>query len=168
MAVAPHFELTIDNAADVTALCWRLDGIPLAIELAASNLRSMTTSEVVESLGDRLSLGGRQRGVAHHRTLRNTMQWSYDLLDEGEQRLFDRLSVFAGRFSREAALAVGADQDDVPPSVELAALVDASMIVADVSGGATSYRMLPMLRDCGVFNLRAGGSCERVRRDPGW
>lgn len=164
VAVAPHFELTIDNAADVTALCRRLDGIPLAIELAASNLRSMTTREVVESLGDRLSLGGRQRGVAHHRTLRNTMQWSYDLLDEGEQRLFDRLSVFAGRFSREAALAVGADQDDVPPSVELAALVDASMIVADVSGGATSYRMLPMLRDFGVFNLREGGDLESVRR----
>ena len=112
VAVSPHFELTIDNAADVAALCRRLDGIPLAIELAASNLRSMTTGEVVESLGDRLSLGGRQHGVPHHRTLRDTMQWSYDLLDEAEQRLFDRLSVFAGRFSREAALAVGADRDE--------------------------------------------------------
>ena len=164
VAVSPGFELTIDNAADVAALCRRLDGIPLAIELAASKLRAMTTGEVVESLGDRLSLGGRQHGVARHRTLRDTMQWSYDLLDEAEQRLFDRLSVFAGRFSREAALAVGADRDGVPPSVELAALVDASMIVADVSGRATKYRMLATLRDFGVFNLREVGDLENVRR----
>lgn len=164
VAVSPEFQLTIENAADVATLCRRLDGIPLAIELAASNLRSMTTGEVVESLGDRLSLGGRQHGVAHHITLRDTMQWSYDLLDEAEQRLFDRLSVFAGRFSREAALAVGADRDGVPPSVELAALVDASMIVADISGRATKYRMLPTLRDFGVFNLREGGDLENVRR----
>jgi len=164
VAVSPGFELTIENAADVAALCRRLDGIPLAIELAASKLRAMTTGEVVESLGDRLSLGGRQHGVARHRTLRDTMQWSYDLLDEAEQRLFDRLSVFAGRFSREAALAVGADRDGVPPSVELAALVDASMIVADVSGRATKYRMLATLRDFGVFNLREVGDLENVRR----
>jgi len=163
VAVSSRFELTINNAADVATLCRRLDGIPLAIELAASNLRSMTTGEVVESLGDRLSLGGRQRGVAHHRTLRDTMQWSYDLLEETEQRLFDRLSVFAGRFSREAALAVGADRDGIPPSTELAALVDASMIVADVSGRATKYRILATLRDFGVFNLREGGELETVR-----
>ena len=163
VAVSPEFELTIENAADVATLCRRLDGIPLAIELAASNLRSMTTREIVESLGDRLSLGGRPRDVAHHRTLRDTMQWSYDLLDETEQTVFDRLSVFAGRFSREAALAVGADRDDVAPSPELAALVEASMIVADVSGRATSYRMLPTLRDFGVFNLRERGELESVR-----
>jgi predicted ATPase len=162
VAVSPQFELTIENAADVATLCRRLDGIPLAIELAASNLRSMTTREIVESLGDRLSLGGRQHGVAHHRTLRDTMQWSYDLLEEREQAVFDRLSVFAGRFSREAALAVGADRDDVAPLVELAALVDASMIVADVSGRATRYRMLPTLRDFGLFNLREVGELESV------
>ncbi len=164
VAVSPEFQVTIENAADFAALCLRLDGIPLAIELAASNLRSMTTGEVVESLGDRLSLGGRQHGVPHHRTLRDTMQWSYDLLDEAEQRLFDRLSVFAGRFSRKAALTIGADRDGVRPSVELAALVDASMIVADISGPATKYRMLPTLRDFGVFNLREGGDLENVRR----
>ncbi len=163
-AVSPGFEITIENAADVAALCRRLDGIPLAIELAASNLRSMTTREIVESLGDRLSLGSRQRRVPHHRTLRATMQWSYDLLAEGEQTLFDRLSVFAGRFSREAALAIGAGRDGVPPSAQLAALVDASMIVVDVSGRATEYRMLPTLRDFGVFNLREGGHLDRLRR----
>jgi predicted ATPase len=124
----------------------------------------MTTREVVESLGDGFSLGGRKHGVSHHRTLRDTMQWSYDLLEETEQAVFDRLSVFAGRFSREAALAVGADRGGIPPSPELAALVDASMIVADVSGRATSYRMLPTLRDFGVFNLREGGELESVRR----
>jgi hypothetical protein len=91
------------------------------------------------------------------------MQWSYDLLDETEQAVFDRLSVFAGRFSREAALAIGASRDDAAPSVELTALVDASMIVADVSGRSTKYRMLPTLRDFGVFNLREGGELESVR-----
>ena len=163
VAVSPHFKLTIENAADVAALCQRLDGIPLAIELAASNLRSMTTREVVESLEDRLSLGGRRHGVRRHRALRDTMQWSYDLLEETEQAVFDRLSVFAGRFSREAALAIGADRSGVPPSVELTALVDASMIVADVSGRSTKYRILPTLRDFGVFNLREDGELESVR-----
>jgi predicted ATPase len=92
----------------------------------------MTTGEVVESLGDRLWLGGRKHGVAHHRTLRDRMQWSYDLLDEAEQRLFDRLSVFAGRFSREAALAVGADRDE--------AELKAKALVAEPSGGPTTRR----------------------------
>jgi len=160
-AVAPGFVITAENAADVATLCRRLDGIPLAIELAASNLRSMTIREIVESLANRLTLGGRKRGIPHHRTLRATMQWSYDLLGRGEQELFDRLSVFAGRFSREAALAIGAGED---PSAELAALIDASMIVADVSGLVASYRVLPTLRDFGLFNLREVGQLEAVRR----
>lgn len=165
VAISPGFEITSENAADVATLCQRLDGIPLAIELAASNLRSMTTREIVESLGDQLSLSGRPRGTLRHRTLRATMQWSYDLLQEAEQELFDRLSVFAGRFSRTAALAVGAGREGVPPSEELAALVDASMIVADVSSGkATTYRMLPTLRDFGISNLRDQGELEAVRR----
>ena len=92
------------------------------------------------------------------------MQWSYDLLEKAEQALFDRLSVFAGRFSREAALAIGAGTNGVLPSAELAALVDASMIVADVSGRATNYRLLPTLQDFGLFNLRERGELESVRR----
>jgi len=92
------------------------------------------------------------------------MQWSYDLLAEAEQRMFDRLSVFAGRFSRAAALAVGGGRDGGRLSAELAALVDASMVVADVSGRASSYRMLPTLRDFGLSNLRERDELERVRR----
>lgn len=163
-AASPGFEITNENAADVTTLCRRLDGIPLAIEMAASNLRSMTTREIAESLEDRLSLGGRRRGIPRHRTLRATMQWSYDLLQEEEQELFDRLCVFASRFSREAALAIGTGRHVLPQSAELAALVDASMMVADVSGKGTWYRILPTLRDFGIFNLRERGELEVVRR----
>lgn len=163
-AASPGFEITSENASDVAALCRRLDGIPLGIELAASNLRSMTTREIAESLGDRLSLGGRRRGIPRHQTLRATMQWSYDLLQDEEQELFDRLSMFTGRFSREAALAMGAARDAVPLATELAALVDASMIVANVSGRASWYRILPTLRDFGLFNLRERGDIELVRR----
>jgi predicted ATPase/DNA-binding SARP family transcriptional activator len=163
-AVSPGFEITIENAADVATICRRLNGIPLPIELAASNLRCMTIREVAECLRDRLSLGGRQRGVLHHRTLRATLQWSYDLLEEAERALFDRLSVFAGRFSRAAALAIGTGRDGVPPSAELAALVDASMIVADVTGRAASYKMLLALRDFGLLHLRERGELESVRR----
>jgi predicted ATPase/DNA-binding SARP family transcriptional activator len=163
MAVSHGFDLTAENASAVATLCLRLDGIPLAIELAASNLRSMTTRELANSLDDRLSFGGSRRGIARHRTLRDTIQWSYDLLEDSERALFDRLSVFVGRFSRYAALTVGASGRNASPSVALAALVDASMIVADVGGHATSYRMLPTLRDFGLFNLRDQGELERVR-----
>jgi predicted ATPase/DNA-binding SARP family transcriptional activator len=163
-AVSPGFGITADVARDVAALSRRLDGIPLAIELAASNLRGMTIGEVAASLRDRLSLGSQHRRLPHHRTLGATMQWSYDLLAEAEQELFDRLSVFAGPFSRTAALAVGADQDHPSPSPALVSLVAASMLIADVSGRATSYRMLPTMRDFGLSNLRDRGDLERVRR----
>jgi tetratricopeptide (TPR) repeat protein len=92
------------------------------------------------------------------------MQWSYDLLEEAEQDLFDRLGVFVGRFSRSAALAVGAGSDGVSRAAELAVLVDASMIVADVGGRTTSYRMLPTLRDFAVMNLLERGELESMRR----
>ncbi len=163
-AASRGFEITTENAGDVAELCRRLDGIPLAIELAASHLRFVTTGEMVVSLADRLALGTRQRSLPHHRTLRATIQWSYDLLAEAEQRLFDRLSVFVGRFSRAAAGAVGTGAEDVEPPGELEALVDASMVVADVSGPAASYRMLPTLRDFGIFNLRESGELESMRR----
>lgn len=163
VAAAPHFGIIDDSAHDIAALCRQLDGIPLALELAASNLRAMTLSEIINSLDDRLSLGGRRRGLPHHQSLRATMQWSYDLLEEQEQTLFDRLSVFAGRFSRAAVLAIGNGAVD-SSSAALAALVDASMVVADVSGRAAEYQILPTLRDFGISNLRMGGELAHVRR----
>ena len=163
-AVVPGFRINTEVARDVATLCRRLDGIPLAIELAASNLRSMTIREVAASVRDRLTLGGQHRSLPHHRTLRATIQWSYDLLEEAEQELFDRLGVFAGQFSRTAALEVGAGRDRIPPSRALASLVEASMLIADVSGRATTYRMLPTMRDFGLSNLRDRGALESVRR----
>jgi predicted ATPase len=160
---SPGFAIDSDSSADIVTLCRRLDGIPLALELAASNLRSMTSGEIVESLQDRISLKGRQRTLPHHRTLRATLQWSYDLLNEEEQQLFDRLAVFSGRFSRGAALASGIGEPG-PTASALAALVDASLLVADVSDRSTSYRMLPTMRDFGLFNLREEGELESVRR----
>ncbi len=162
-AAAPGFVPNEETTADVVAICRRLDGIPLALELAASHVRAMTTGEIVESLEDPLTLAGRQRTRSPLRTLRDTMQWSYDLLDPDCRAVFDRLSVFASSFSRAAALAVGSPfgaRDDA-----LAELVDTSMLLADVSGRATRHRMLPTLRDFGRFNLQESGEIEQVRKE---
>ena len=112
-AVAPGFSLAeADEAAAVVEICRRLDGIPLAIELAASRMASMTASEVRDRLDQRFRLlVGSRRGLERHQTLRHAVAWSYDLLDDAEKALLERCSVFAGGFDLESACAVVGSDD---------------------------------------------------------
>ena len=144
------------DLAVIAEICERLDGIPLAIELAAARVRVMTAADLAERLHDRFRLlrGGR-RGLERHQTLAATVQWSYRLLPEAERVLFDRLSVFAGGFDLAAAEAVCADDrvDRLDVAGDLAALVDKSMVVADRAGNHARYRLLETLRQFGEERL---------------
>ena len=162
--VRPGFGLDADNAQGVVDLCRRLDGMPLALELAAARTAVLEPSEIVKRLGDALSmLGGGPTGVTRHQTLRGTLEWSHDLLTEPEQILLRRLSVFAGGFTLAAMEAVCAD-----PTLQradlldlLAKLVDKSLVVTDKTAAGSRYRQLETVRQFGHENLeRAGESAQ--------
>jgi len=142
----PQFTLTAQNAAAVVAICRRLDGIPLAIELAAARLRSLSVAEVTQRLDQRFDLltGGSRTALPRQQTLRALIDWSFDLLDAQEQALLCRLTVFAGGWSAQAAERVcngpGLAVHDVLPV--LTALADKSLLLAEDRGGTTRYRML--------------------------
>lgn len=167
-AVAPDFAVTADTAGPVAAICTRLDGVPLAIELAAAQLRAMSAAEVADRLDDRVRLLAADRRTAsgRHQTLRAVAGWSYDLLTDAERQVFDRVSVFAGGFGIDAAEAVAAggdiDADDVADL--LAALVDKSMVTCERSARAARYRMLEFLRRFGRIRLARRGGTARHRR----
>jgi predicted ATPase len=174
-AVASTFELTDQNAPAVALLCQRLEGIPLAIELAAARVSALSAEQILERLENPLKLltAGGRTAVPRHRTLRATLEWSYELLSELERKLFGRLSVFAGGFSLEAAEAVGAgdgiEEGDVLDL--LSQLVDKSMVVAEARAAgaetlrATSlrYRLLEPVRQYGLERLEESGEAEQVR-----
>jgi predicted ATPase len=149
-SVAARFALSnADEAAAVVEICRRLDGIPLAIELAASRMASMTASEVRDRLDQRFRLlVGSRRGLKRHHTLRHAMAWSYDLLDDTEKTVLDRCSVFAGGFDLQSACAVaGSDDLDEYAILEvLDALVRKSLLIADRSSGRTRFSMLETIR----------------------
>ncbi len=148
-AALPSFTLTDYNAATVVHLCRRLDGIPLALELAAARVRVLAVEDMLSHLDNLLSLlTGGQRGLPpRHQTLRATIDWSYSLLDDDERRLFRRLSVFAGGFTLPAARAIAADSDRDDVLNRLSLLVDKSLVVAEAgSEGTTWYRMLETVR----------------------
>ena len=133
-AVVPGVPL---DPVAVVEICRRLDGIPLGIELAASRMVSMTVTEVRDRLNDRFRLlVGSRRGLERHQTLRHAVQWSYDLLDEDEQTLLNRCSVFAGGFDLAGACAVSGSDDEFATLDLLDALVRKSLLVADRSSGA--------------------------------
>jgi predicted ATPase/transcriptional regulator with XRE-family HTH domain len=168
-AVEPDFEVTAQNAGAVTQICRRLDGMPLAIELAASRVRSMAVQEVSSRLDDRFHLltGGTRTALPRQRTLEATITWSYDLLSEQERVVFDRLSVFAGGCTTDSARRVcsggAVSEERVLELVGL--LADRSMLIADKNGEAkTRYRMLETLRQFGQERLAARGESEAVRR----
>ncbi len=165
--VAARFSMTnADEASAVGEICRRLDGIPLAIELAASRMASMTASEVRDRLDQRFRLlVGSRRGLARHHTLRHAMAWSYDLLDDAEKTVLQRCSVFAGGFDLRSACAV-AGSDDLDEYVVLDlldALVRKSLLIADRSSGHTRFSMLETIRQFGEEQLVAGGAAEEVR-----
>jgi predicted ATPase/class 3 adenylate cyclase len=157
---------TPDEAAAVVEICRRLDGIPLAIELAASRMASMTASEVRDRLDQRFRLlVGSRRALERHHTLRHAVAWSFELLDDTEKSLLERCSVFAGGFDLESACAVAGfdDADDIDVLDLLDALVRKSLLVADRSAGRTRYSMLETIRQFAEEQLVARGEASEIR-----
>ena len=164
-AVKPDFAVTAENAAPVAAAVRRLDGIALAIELAAARLAAMTPAELARRLQRSFAVlgAGRRGAVPHHQTLRATIDWSYQLLAEPEQRLLARLAVFAGGCTLEAAETVcGGDGIDPDTVFELlASLVARSLVVAEEHGPETRYRLLETIRQYGEERLTEAGDTGR-------
>jgi predicted ATPase len=164
-AISPRFSMS-DEANAVVEICQRLDGIPLAIELAASRMASMTASEVRDRLDQRFQLlVGSRRGRVRHQTLRQAVAWSYDLLDDAEKSLLARCSVFAGGFDLESAFAVaGSDvSGDYVVLNLLDTLVRKSLLVPDRSSGRTRFSMLETIRQFAEEQLVALGQADEVR-----
>jgi predicted ATPase len=161
------FELRADNAEPVARICRRLDGLPLAIELAAARSRSLSPAEIAGHLDERFSLltRARSREGERHRTLRATIDWSYRLLSESERLAFERMAVFAGHFDRDAAASVCAgDGVEAGQMLDLLdRLVQRSLLVASEENGITSYGMLESLRHYGLGRLAERGDERRVR-----
>jgi predicted ATPase len=164
-SVASRFSVaTPDETTAVVEICRRLDGIPLAIELAASRMAAMTASEVRDRLDQRLRLLiGSRRALERHHTLRHAVAWSYDLLDDTEKALLDRCSVFAGGFDLQSACAVAGSDDDFATLDLLDALVRKSLLVADRSSGRTRFSMLETIRQFAEEQLVARGEASQIR-----
>jgi predicted ATPase len=179
--VQPDFALDAQNAAVVAAICDRLDGLPLAIELAAARMKLFSPAALLHRLDDsasrpRLELltGGARDWPERHRTLRDTVAWSCNLLAPDEQRLLRRLGVFAGGWTLDAASAVcgpAQDIDEPAPSAgvtmldRLASLADQSLIYqVDDPTGELRFAMLETIRECALEQLAATGEEEATRR----
>ena len=168
-AVRPGFALDSGNAEAIALICVRLDGIPLAIELAAARARALSPDEILQRLPDRLGLltSGARDAAARHQTLRAMIDWSHDLLERAERVLFRRLAVFAGGWTLGDAEQVCADEQLPRAAIidVLSELVAKSLVIAEAAGpGATRYRMLEMLRDYALERLNAAGEDEPVAR----
>jgi non-specific serine/threonine protein kinase len=167
----PGFAVTSDNARAVAEICRRLDGIPLAIELAAARIRALSPVDILDRLNDRFRLltRGWRSALPRQQTLQATIDWSHDLLPAPEQVLFRRLSVFSGGLDLDAAEFVGGNEplaaDDVVDLI--ARLVDKSMLVAEdrPGGGAMRYRMLDTLRDYADARLVDASEVESTRAE---
>src|SRR5271166_3082094 len=163
----PDFTITEDAAADVAEICRRLDGMPLAIELAAARVRALSVRQIVDSLHDRFRLltGGARTAVRRQQTLRASVDWSHALLTEPEQVLFRRLAVFSGDFDLDAAQAVGASREVETYQLmdQLSLLVDKSLVVADDTGAGMRYRLLETVRQYAQEKLGESGEADEVR-----
>ena len=167
-AVAPSFGITAENAAAVAEICRRLDGLPLAIELAAARVTALTPAQIAARLDDCFRLlGGARRGtVPRQQTLRATIDWSYALLEPAERELLARMSVFAGGCTLAAAEAVcaGGDLETGDVLTHLCSLVDRSLVLAETVGPETRYRLLETVRQYAAERLDGGGESDIVRR----
>ena len=163
----PDFTITDENAATVTEICRRLDGMPLAIELAAARVRALSLAENNDSLHDRFRLltGGSRTAVRRQQTLRASVDWSHALLTEPERVLFRRLAVFLGGFDLDAARAVGGSGDIERYQVldQLALLVDKSLVVAEDGPRGTRYRLLETVRQYALERLAESGEADIIR-----
>ena len=163
----PGFRVTSDNALAVTEICNRLDGMPLAIELAAARLRMMRVQQIAERLDDRFKLltGGSRTVLPRQQTLEAAIDWSYDLLPDDEKVLFARLAVFMGGFTLESAESVcSADPLDEYTVLELLGnLVDKSLVQAEDHGSSVRYRMLETLRQYARAKLAVSDEVQAMR-----
>jgi predicted ATPase/class 3 adenylate cyclase/DNA-binding CsgD family transcriptional regulator len=163
----PDFSLSDGNAAAVADICARLDGMPLAIELAAARVRALSLIEILDSLRDRFRLltGGSRTAVRRQQTLRASVDWSHALLTEPERVLFRRLAVFYGGFDLDAAQTVAGSGAVERYQVldQLTLLVDKSLVVTDESGGRTRYRLLETVRQYALEKLGESGEADAVR-----
>ena len=165
----PAFSLSPHNALTVAEVCRRLEGIPLAIELAAARAGTLSIEQILERLTDSLGLltGGGRTAVPRQRTLKGTLDWSYNLLSEPERSLFGRLSVFAGGWALEAAEAVGLGEGVREGEVLdlLSGLVEKSLVVARGNDeGGVRYRLLEPVRQYALERLEESGEAEAVQR----
>jgi predicted ATPase len=167
-AAHPGFEVTADNAPAVAAICRRLDGIPLALELAAARVRVLGVAGVAGRLEDRFRLlvGGPRSAPSRHQTLRAAMDWSFELLPEAEQGLLRRLSVFPQSFDLDAATAISGHLGTPLDVVDLLGrLIDTSLLVAEGASGTTRYRLLETVREyVGAKLAGAGEEAETQAR----
>jgi predicted ATPase/DNA-binding CsgD family transcriptional regulator len=161
----PGFAVTAENGKAVAEICRRLDGIPLAIELAAARLRAFSPAEIAAGLHDRLLTGSPRTAVCRQQTLRASLDWSHALLTDPERTVFRRLAVFAGGFDLAAGQAVttGDGMDHHQVLDQLALLVDKSMVAAEESHGATRYRLLETVRQFAAEKLSESGDADAVR-----
>jgi predicted ATPase/DNA-binding CsgD family transcriptional regulator len=167
-AVQPGFHPDADDATAIAQICYRLDGIPLALELAAGRARMLTVREIADRLDDcfRLLSVGMRTAMPRHRTLHATMEWSHDLLSVDEQTLFRCLSVFTGGFLLEAAESVcpGAEMTGADVLLLLSHLVDKSLVRVRDEADRTRYQLLEMVRQYASQKLDATGLAGEVRR----
>jgi predicted ATPase/DNA-binding CsgD family transcriptional regulator len=165
--VRPGFDLDGETAGAVVAICRALDGIPLAIELAAARVRLRSPGQIAAGLSDRFHLltGAARGALPRQRTLHASVDWSHNLLSDEERALFRRLAVFVDGFTLEAAEAVGADDPRARAAVldRLTSLVDQSMVVADQRDGLVRYRLLETVREYALERLVAAGEEDAVR-----
>ncbi len=166
-AARPSFRATEQNGPAIAQICRRVDGIPLALELAAARVTALSVDQIASRLDDqfRLLTNGRRTGLQRHQTLRATMDWSFDLLIEGEPILFRRLAVFAGGFTLEAAEAVcsgaGVEESDIVGL--LTHLVEKSLVVAEDRGAEVRYRLLEPMRQYALDKLLEASEASAIR-----
>jgi predicted ATPase/DNA-binding winged helix-turn-helix (wHTH) protein len=167
-AAEPHFAPDRRGATAIATICRRLDGIPLAIELAASRAAALGSEELASRLDDRFRLltGGRRTALPRHQTLRATLDWSYDLLTETERIVLPRLAIFAGSFSLRAAGAVVSSVELAPSDVidRLFDLVTRSLVSTETDGSLVRYRLLDTTRAYALEKLIESGERERLAR----
>jgi predicted ATPase len=164
-SAVPSFSVTNENAPAVAQICYRLDGIPLAIELAAAKVRVLGVEQIAKRLDDRFRLltGGSRTALERHQTLRAAIDWSYNLLPTAEQVLFRRLSVFVGGWTLEAAESICGDGLDMEVFDLLEQLINKSLALMETGEGQTRYHMLETMRQYAGEKLLESGESDRLR-----
>jgi predicted ATPase/DNA-binding winged helix-turn-helix (wHTH) protein len=167
-AALDSFELTADNVATVVDICHRLDGIPLAIELAAARVDLFGVEGLASRLNDCFSIltKGRRTALPRHQTLRATLDWSFELLSDAEKVVLPRLATLIGEFTMEAAIALGSGTERAPVDLVdiITGLIEKSLVATDLSGNVVHYRLLSTTRAYALEKLRLNGEAESMAR----